>query len=335
MNPSGSAPPSHLSDYRQPRPQTYPRAHCLHQTLALFQQWLPCPTDLGFSEHTASLSTASKLGTNGGSRDIFCSTTPSSITNPLSSALATASAKWDVLFTSSSSVELISLINDVSINLLHGKFILSFIKTPHNFFQVWLTCLPAMTTACIFKDTLNNKTHLFFNFKISIFEICLHPINFYFFRYFQTSSFQFLTAGISKLFRFMNTYRRSSVSLQSLIQSLILFSISYSQLLHQTFKFFNSSTFKKPLKMTSYDSFVFFVEQKSSEPSLQRNNTLNVLNSTELKGDAEILLSYISQTRKYHHSGRLQWTNDSIRVWNWTTNCLTEPQWPQSSGKSF
>ena len=45
------------------------------------------------------------------------------------------------------------------------------------FFTVWLICLPAMTSAWIFKDTLRNDTQVFLKFRDSILEICLHLIN--------------------------------------------------------------------------------------------------------------------------------------------------------------
>ena len=61
--------------------------------------------------------------------------------------------------------------------LLHGGFTYLFIKFLINLFKVWLNCLPAMKSACIFKDTLRNDTQLFLEFRDSIFEICLNLIN--------------------------------------------------------------------------------------------------------------------------------------------------------------
>ena len=55
-----------------------------------------------------------------------------------------------------------------------------------------------MTSACIFKDTLRNDTQVFLKFEVSIFEICLHPINFGFTPYFRTSSKLSRNAGTSK-----------------------------------------------------------------------------------------------------------------------------------------
>ena len=45
-----------------------------------------------------------------------------------------------------------------------------------------------MTSACIFKDTLKNDTQVFLKFKVSVFEICSHFINFSFTPYFLTPS---------------------------------------------------------------------------------------------------------------------------------------------------
>ena len=72
------------------------------------------------------------------------------------------------------------LTQDVAKDLLHGGFIYSFLKFLTIQFQVRINCLPAMTSACTFMDTLKNDTQLFLKFKISIFEICLHLINFNF-----------------------------------------------------------------------------------------------------------------------------------------------------------
>ena len=55
-----------------------------------------------------------------------------------------------------------------------------------------------MTSACTFKDNLRNETPALLKFKISIFEICLHPINFDFTPYFLTSSTLIKNAGTSK-----------------------------------------------------------------------------------------------------------------------------------------
>ena len=55
-----------------------------------------------------------------------------------------------------------------------------------------------MTSACTFKDILRNDTQVFLNSKSSIFEICLHPINFNFTPDFLTSSMLSRNAGTSR-----------------------------------------------------------------------------------------------------------------------------------------
>ena len=72
---------------------------------------------------------------------------------------------------------LFAIMNDMANEILHGGFTYSFKKIVIILFKVWLICLPAMTSACIFKDTLRNKTQVFLKFRDSIFAICLHLIN--------------------------------------------------------------------------------------------------------------------------------------------------------------
>ena len=60
---------------------------------------------------------------------------------------------------------------------LHGGFTYLFTKFLIILFTVWLICLPAMTSASIFKDTMRNDTQVFLEFIDSIFEIRLLLIN--------------------------------------------------------------------------------------------------------------------------------------------------------------
>ena len=55
-----------------------------------------------------------------------------------------------------------------------------------------------MTSACILKDKLKNDTQMILKLKVSIFEICLPPINFSSTPYFLTSSTLSRNAGTSK-----------------------------------------------------------------------------------------------------------------------------------------
>ena len=73
---------------------------------------------------------------------------------------------------------------DKAIGLLHGEYKYWFKKILIIYFQVWLICLPAMTSACVFKYALRNGNQVFPNFELSTFEICLHPVNFNFTAYF-------------------------------------------------------------------------------------------------------------------------------------------------------
>ena len=113
--------------HHQPRAQTYPHLHHLRQTLAQCQKGLSSHNCCrAFRTHpTPSLSAASKLRTNGRSRDTILSTTTSSISNVPSST--TSPANGDIFLTSLSSlVELIiQTMNDVANEVLHGGFIYS------------------------------------------------------------------------------------------------------------------------------------------------------------------------------------------------------------------
>ena len=91
-----------------------------------------------------------------------------------------------------------SIMNDVANELLHDGFTKSFIKFPNHLFKIWLICLPAMTSACISKDTLRNDTQVCLKFSDSIFEICLHLINSNFTSYFLPSSMPSSGEGTSK-----------------------------------------------------------------------------------------------------------------------------------------
>ena len=93
---------------------------------------------------------------------------------------------------------LFSIMNDVASELLHGGFTYLFKKFSIILFKIRLICLPAMTSACIFKDTLRNHTQVFHKFRDSIYEICLHLINSHFTSYFLPSSMQSNGGGTSK-----------------------------------------------------------------------------------------------------------------------------------------
>ena len=86
---------------------------------------------------------------------------------------------------------------DVANDVLHGGFTYLFTKFLF-FFKVCLICLPAMTSVCIFNDTLRNDTEVFLKIRDSIYEICLNFINSNFTCYFLLSSMLSSGAGTSK-----------------------------------------------------------------------------------------------------------------------------------------
>ena len=134
-----------------------------------------------------------------------------------------------------------------------------------------------MTSACIFKDTLTNDTQMFLKFRNSILKICLHLISSNFTSYFIPSSMQSSGAGTSNEIRL----QKSGLALSAILITLTFsfFEIRYSpDKIHSILLIKISSN----ISMASSASDVFYVEQISNEPSPQRNNSPNILNSTEL-----------------------------------------------------
>ena len=158
----------------------------------------------------------------------------------------------------------------------HGGFTYLFIKFLIISFTVWLICLPAMTSACISKDTLRNDTKVFLNFRKFIHEISLHLINFNFTSYFLPSSMQSSGAGTSNEI----PLQKRGLALSAILITLpfSFFEISYS--LDKT-HLISFTKISSNISMASSDSDVFYMDQVSSEPSPQRNNSPNILNSAE------------------------------------------------------
>ena len=133
-----------------------------------------------------------------------------------------------------------------------------------------------MTSACIFKDTLRNHTQVFFKFRDSNIEICLHLINFNCTLDFLLSLMQSSGAGSSNAIPLQESVLALPATLITLPFS--IFDISYP--LHQFKNLISKMTSNN--SMASDDSDVFYVEQKSSDLCPQRHNTHNILNSTEI-----------------------------------------------------
>ena len=135
-----------------------------------------------------------------------------------------------------------------------------------------------MPSACIFKDTLRNDTQVLLKLRDSIFESYSHLINSNFISCFLPSPMMSSGAETSKEIPRNN----SEVSLPQ-YRSLphFHFSDSLARSRHFT-SFLSKFNMSSKISIDLVDSDVFFVEQISNEPSLQLNNSPNILNSTEL-----------------------------------------------------
>ena len=134
-----------------------------------------------------------------------------------------------------------------------------------------------MASACTLKDKLRNDNQVFPNFKLSIFEICLHLSNSNFTPYFLTSSPLSSYAGISK----QTPSVESDLSLPALpIASRFQF-FPFSRFHKELIPFHDLKFSKMPssLSTNSIDSVVFYVEQSSNDQSLPGPNRPTVLNS--------------------------------------------------------
>ena len=133
-----------------------------------------------------------------------------------------------------------------------------------------------MTSACIFKDTLRNHTQVFLEFRNSIW------------RFVYISS---TPTALSTSYLFIDVEQRRGNIKGNPASRKWMTIISYtdhSTNLHQLksvaliFIFSSSFDMSSNILLDSADSDIFYVEQLSNEPSPRRNNTPNILNSTEL-----------------------------------------------------
>ena len=136
-----------------------------------------------------------------------------------------------------------------------------------------------MTSASIFKDTLRSDTQVFLKFRDPIFEICLHLINSNCTSYLLPSWMLSSGAGTSKEI----PLHESALSLPAILIALSFSFFEFSYSLNKIHSIlFIKVDMSSNTSITSEDSDVFFVEQISKEPSPQRNNSPNILNSTEI-----------------------------------------------------
>ena len=145
-------------------------------------------------------------------------------------------------------------------------------------FQIWLICLPAVTSACILKDTLRNDTQVFLEYRDSMFEICLHLINLKCTSYFLPPFMLSNGAGTSK----GTPLKNPEVSIPAILITLSFSFFKSGCSIKILFNSFIKLNISSNVSIESVDSDVFFVEQISNEPSPQCNISPNILNSNEI-----------------------------------------------------
>ena len=147
-------------------------------------------------------------------------------------------------------------------------------------FQVSLICLPAMTSAWIFKVALRNDTQVSLISQSSFFQFVYVLSTSNFSNDYLTSPIQSQTAGTTEVFLLHELTAASCTSL--IIRSIKIFLyqymfINFIDINFHCFEILNNS-------LNSIDSDCFNEEQSSIEMSPQGNNYPEILNSTELSG---------------------------------------------------
>ena len=139
-----------------------------------------------------------------------------------------------------------------------------------------------MTSACIFKDTLRNHTQVLLQFRNSLLRVVYISST-------PTSLPTFIDAEQRRGNIKRNPASRKWTTIISDTDHSTNLQLLKSVASTAFIQFFFSSTYIIPISiitsnisMASHDSDVFYVEQSSTEPSPQRHNTPNFLNSTEL-----------------------------------------------------
>ena len=135
-----------------------------------------------------------------------------------------------------------------------------------------------MTSTCIFKDILRNQTQIFLEFKNSILSFVYISFNFNCTPDFLPSIDEEQRRGTIKgnpasakwTFFISDTDHSTNLHLLESAASII------------TIQFYSSSfDMSSNISLDSTDSDVFYAEQISNEPSPRRNNSPDILNSTE------------------------------------------------------
>ena len=135
-----------------------------------------------------------------------------------------------------------------------------------------------MTSSCIFKDTLRNHTQVFLKIRDFILEICLHLINLNCTLDFLPSMMLSSGAGTSKEI----PLQESGLALPAILITLPFSTFEINRTIENYSTYSSYFNMSSNISFDSTDSDVFYVEQISNEPSPQRNNSPDILNSTEL-----------------------------------------------------
>ena len=135
-----------------------------------------------------------------------------------------------------------------------------------------------MTSACIFNETLRNDTQVFLKFRNSILEICLYLINL-------NCTLDLLPSKMLSSGAVTSNEIPLQESELALTAIPITLPFSIFQIIRTIKNYSTHSLYfdmSSNISLDSTDSDVFYVEQISNEPSPERNNSPNILNSTEL-----------------------------------------------------
>ena len=148
-----------------------------------------------------------------------------------------------------------------------------------------------MTSACIFKHILRNRTQIFLEFKNSILRFVYISFNF-------NCTLDFLPSIHAE-------QRRGNIkgNTASAKWTILISDTDHSTNLHLlesaasiiTIQFYSSSfDMSSNISLDFTDSDVFYVEQISNEPSPRRNNSPDILNSTETSQHHAVRMPSIS-----------------------------------------
>ena len=217
------------------------------------------------------------------------------------------------------------LAQDVAKELLHGGFTYLFTKFLIILLKVWLICLPTRTSACIFKDTLRNDTHVLLKFRDSIFEICLHLINSNCTSSFLPSLMLSSSAWTSKEI----PLHKSGLSLPAI---LIVLSFSFFEFSYSIKKFIQSRLLKSkrhPILKSIRRILTCSLWNKYPMSPVRSGTTLRTSwtlqkNRTPTRQGCPQFLRLHPRTSDFNHQWQLQRANKAIWIWTAAPNHSTK-----------